>query len=187
MANHYETLFSMRTETEERQGKFWYADAREHLQAMAASQKTSLKVTAGIVAALSPRVNWQTNIWNALALLKGRRVRGLTRNIEKAKSIKKTGIVLKYLQGPKVTTFFFNLLGNEQEVTLDTLMINAYHNSFERDRLTQEERLDALHTIRHISRRHRLTPAQVQAILWVTWHRVTKSNFPGYVSFLKIF
>ena len=65
-------------------------------------------------------------------------------------------------------------------------MSNNYETLFSM-RTEPEERQDALETIRRIARRHRLTPAQTQAILWVTWHRVTRSNFPGYVSLLKIF
>lgn len=185
--NNLETLFSMRTETETRQGLNWYSDAREHLRAMAASRGTSLKVAAGVAAALSPRVNWQTNIWNCLAILKGLKVKGLYANVAKAKQIKASGIVLKYLKGEKVVPFFLNLIGNENEVTIDTLIINAYHNSFERNTVRKSERQEIINTFKRIAARHRITPAQAQAITWVIWHRVTKSNFPGYVSFLKIF
>jgi hypothetical protein len=187
MSNNLETIFSMRTESEEKQGKFWYADSTDYLKSLAVSTKVPFKLVCGIVAALSPRVSWRINIHNTIALCKNQRITGLKSNIDKAKKIKKTGIVSKYLRGPKVTSFFLNLLGNVDEITIDTLMINCYHNSFERHTLTVRERSDLLSTIERIARRHRLTNCQVQAIIWVVWHRVTKSNFPGYVSFLKIF
>ena len=187
MANNLETLFSMRTTAENNDGIQWYSTAREYLEVIAKNRKTSLKVVAGMVAALSPRVNWKTNLYSANNMLKGKKIRGLSKNIEKAEAIKKTGIVLKYLKGPKVTSFFLNLIGNESEVTIDTLMINAYHNHFERISVTKAERDDIVSTVQSIARRHKMTCAQVQAIIWVVWHRVTKSNFPGYVALLKIF
>lgn len=185
--NNLETVFSMRTESEHKQGLFWYSDSRDYLRSLSDSTKVPFKSVCGIIAALSPRINWRTNIFNTIALCKSKKIAGLYKNIEKAKKIKKTGIVMKYLSGPKVTSFFLNLLGNEDEVTIDTLMINCYHNSFERQSVTKQERIDMIETIERIAKRHHLTNCQVQAIIWVTWHRITKSNFPGYVSLLKIF
>jgi hypothetical protein len=140
-----------------------------------------------MVAALSPRCSWTKNIFDTIALCKGQRIKGLSRNINKAKQIKKTGVVMKYLAGPKVTSFFLNLLGNDDEITIDTLMINCYFNSFVHNSVTRAQREDIVSTIQYLARRYHLTNSQVQAIIWVVWHRVIKSNFPGYVSLLKIF
>jgi hypothetical protein len=185
--NNLETVFSMRTITEEKQGKYWYADSREYLLAMSIKLDVSFKVACGVTAALSPMIAWKTNLNYTYSILKGKKVNGLYKNIDKAKAIKKSGIVMEHLKGPKVTSFFLNLLGNEGEVTIDTLMIQCYHNSFERSSVNKKQRQEIIDTVKRLAVRHHLTPAQVQAIIWVTWHRVTRSNFPGYVSLLKLF
>jgi len=180
-------LFEGSTGSERNQGKHWYTDARGYLQAMADHHKESLKVTAGIAAVLSPLENWKTNLNMTNMVLRGKRVRGLKKNISKANMIKKTQRVLPNLRGPKVRSFFLNLIGNESEITIDTLMIRAYHGSTQKNNLTKPQRLDLEAQVHMISRTHGLTPAQAQATIWIAYHRVYKSNFPGCVSLLKIF
>ena len=50
------------------QGKNWYRDARAFSQWLAETYDVSLEQSAGVVAVLSPRVDWDTNMRTAIAV-----------------------------------------------------------------------------------------------------------------------
>ena len=152
-------------------GVAWYSDARSAIAALTKQLPNYSPTTfAGVVAALSPRIRWSTNLdaamrmCRAAASKKGQpAVAGLPRNRNIAWRIAKTGDFY-HLKGPKVRAFAANLTGDESQVTIDVWMLAAagvkYANIGNRRAIER--------SIRAIAEENNLTPAQVQAIIWTT-------------------
>lgn len=150
-------------------GVAWYADARATIAALANRIPGYSPITfAGVVAALSPRIRWSTNLDAAMRMCraaanrKGQpKVAGLPGNRDRAWRIAKTG-QFYHLKGPKVRAFAANLSGDESAVTIDVWMLAAagvkYANKSNIDDITR--------TVRSIAIQKGLTAAQVQAIIW---------------------
>lgn len=152
-------------------GVAWYADARATIAALANRIPGYSPITfAGVVAALSPRIRWSTNLDTAMRMCraaanrKGQpKVAGLPGNRDRAWRIAKTG-QFYHLKGPKVRAFAANLTGDESAVTIDVWMLAAagvkYANVGNRRAIER--------AVRDIAEAASLTPAQVQAVIWVT-------------------
>ena len=108
------------------QGSGFYSFALELCQGMAADSGYPLHVVAGIVAALSPQTAWDDNILAAKLVLQGKTPKMQTKaRIDKALLIRDSvglspNCVAKILNGPKITSFFWNILGDEYSVTVDS-------------------------------------------------------------------
>ena len=97
--------------------------------------------TAGIIAALSPLKSWkenkriailfyQTGIIKHTNLIKGKIYR-----IEKAKNISE---IIKILNGRKIRSFYQNILGYENVLTIDRHAANIAYKKFDSKRKTPQ-------------------------------------------------
>ena len=107
-------------------GSGFYPFAGEICQRIAQETGKPMHVVAGVIAALSPQTAWDDNIRAATELISGKRPKMQTEaRINKAKEIR-DGIdicpqkVARILNGPKITAFYWNILGDEDAVTVDS-------------------------------------------------------------------
>lgn len=107
-------------------GLAWYRTARSTARALAREHGTTLATAAGVVAALSPRNRWSVNVSQAARVLEaaaapaGRCPRvSTTLNRERAWRIARGERPLDVLGGPKVRSFYRNIVGDRSAVTVD--------------------------------------------------------------------
>lgn len=101
-------------------GRSWYSDARTTARAIARETGRTLHTVAGVIAALSPRAHWKTNVaWAAQSCRTGRAVGGLKMCVRKAQAILSGLSPLKALQGNKVRAFYRALVGDTMAAVVD--------------------------------------------------------------------
>jgi len=107
----------------------WYRESRRTARALARKHGTTLATAAGVLAALSPRIQWRANVAAADKVLGGQRdpsrVAGFDANIDKAFRIADGEKPLSVLGGPKVTAFYRAIMGDEDAGVVDVWMWRA--------------------------------------------------------------
>lgn len=153
------------------QGLRWYADAHTTAAQLAAQYNLSIESVAGIIAALSPRITWEENVKGASHLLRtgsDRTVAGLRANRQKAKRILRGESPSSVLGGKKVTSFYRNILGDTNTVTVDTWAARAAGLTDERVKLDRKRRYEKIaDAYRTLAEVEGLEPRQAQAIVWL--------------------
>lgn len=111
--------------TEQReQGHAWYSTAHEIARDQAAEHLVPIEVTAGILAALSPRLSWAKNVLYAERMLSslGTLDRGLLgRSLMHGRAIYDGAAPLDVLNGPKTRAFYQAILsaGESKDAVID--------------------------------------------------------------------
>ena len=152
-------------------GASWYGDARETAHRLAAEYGATLDTAAGIIAALSPRQTWSGNVRAAETLLAAYALGlelpavGLRRNAAKAWRIAAGEDPDAVLSGPKVRSFFRNILGDPDAVTVDTWAARVAGETRATFTPAQYGRLAAAY--RAAAAALGLAPAIVQATTWI--------------------
>lgn len=187
--NNFEAVFRSANEQEMAMGFNWYLDSHNYLKAMSEATGYSLQVTCAVVAVLSPRNNWSANCFQAQEVLKARGNRRrvkikfstFSKNVDKAFKIAKTKDI-SYLHGPKVEQFYLNLLNpfDSDSCTVDSFIIACWYdispNSEEIGKYAGEKNIERLkNEIKILARKHQMLPCQVQAIIWIVFHRMVRS------------
>lgn len=162
----------------------WYSIFNEHLSDTSADLGVSHNIFTAIVSVLSPNVNWNKNIENAISVVSGSGSNtSYPKNIEKANLILMHGNIYNHLSGAKVRPFYHNLMYPESsaEITIDSHATKIaigknvpsdYAYKFIRGR----DRLDRVKTAYQIASEMRgLKPLQMQS---ATWCMAVESN--GY-------
>lgn len=157
-------------------GLRWYTDAHTFAEGLAIVGGFDIDRVCGVIAVTSPTVGWEDQKQRIPLILgaynEGRHAYrialGLRRNIEKAFDILKDGN-FDAISGKKVTSFFLNLLGNQDAVTVDrwafrvatglsvTQVPNCHYDTI-------------VAAYRSAAKRLGLPPRELQAITWV-WAR----------------
>lgn len=115
-------------------GLGWYATARDKAERMAPAGTDGspmVDLAAGVIAALSPRCQWSTNLaWARVTV--NRAHAGLsqpavstTSNRDHAWRIANGEAPLSVLNGPKVRAFYANIMGDTDAVTVDTWAVRV--------------------------------------------------------------
>jgi hypothetical protein len=149
----------------------WYFILHDYAKNLAERNNLTLIQTAGVISALSPMVQFTTNLRDAERFCSTRSIANLatyTKQRKKALSIigaKSEKEVLAILGGNKTKAFFLNILKPQtsMDVCLDTWMIKF----FEFKNLTPKRYRDASSEIQKIAQEMGIMPHQVQALLWV--------------------
>ena len=157
-------------------GEGWYA----HALAFCASLDDNVERAAGVVAALSPMLSWPRNMVVASDVYAGARSGCLSANIAKAVRILDGEAPLDVLGGKKVRAFFANIMGDQDTVTVDRHAIMVADNRT----YTSDELKFTVSNVKRITDEYReaarilsdetgrdLTPAMVQATVWVWWRK----------------
>ena len=173
-------------------GLGWYANA----MALARSLDPENPVrAAGVIAALSPMNSWPRNVILARETYEGKIPKTLKKNSVKAVAIFNGGDPDSILSGPKVRSFFANIVGLDDvaSVTIDRHAIDICAGKVQNDAdraamVSGKARYNGLvseylQAAKIVSKESGsvVTGAQLQAITWVYWRRSVIANFHGDV------
>jgi hypothetical protein len=191
----YRDLLSKADDDDIKHGRGWYKASHNKVHALASSSGYTPEQVAGVVAVLSPMVEWNLN-WKSAERLcvskgKAKGMPGFSDNKRKAKDILKSpNNVEDYVRGPKVHPFFKSLLNPEYPLpVIDTQMIAAFYKGIAyRDDLkvvSQSEKRKApiYAAIKTLAGERGWPVAEMQAVLWITFKRVNGK----YADQLKLF
>jgi hypothetical protein len=159
-------------------GLAWYDRARQMAEAMSAETGISVRHCAGVIAALSPRQQWGTNVAGAWRMLRAAGegegepiVAGLSANRAKAWRIAQGEGPDAVLSGPKVRAFYANILGDVDAVTVDIWAARAAEGR-ENPHAPERRRYRLLsESYRRAGERRGMCPRDVQAAVWTVYRR----------------
>lgn len=160
----------------------WYARARTLASKIAHATGLSIEQVAGVIAVMSPNVEWGLQERYTLAfcqaILSGVPVKdapgaGYGKNRIKAASIVRGGDPYKIVSGPKVYPFFLAILGDESQVVVDVWMSRAAIDvDVDQDTAARvispiKVRRMIMGAVRDLAIKYGLTPAIAQAAIWL--------------------
>jgi hypothetical protein len=156
-------------------GKLWYSEAHD-----VARELGGPHIGAGILAALSPQCDWDTNVIMGREISAGRTPRYATgTNVAKARACDRGAPWRDVLGGPKVRAFATLIQDPDDShaVVIDRHAFDAALGRITSDR-DRALLLGRRGTYERFARVYRaaarvlgLTPATVQATVWVAWRR----------------
>lgn len=160
-------------------GLAWYGRALAVAESMAAETGLSVRHCAGIIAALSPRCQWATNVsaaWKmARAAVAGElqpTTAGTLSNRAKAWRIACGEDPELVLSGPKVRAFYANIMGDQDAVTVDVWAARAAEGrDWPHAPVKRRYRLLA-ETYRRAGERRGMHPRDAQAAVWTVYRRL---------------
>lgn len=154
-------------------GLAWYADAHE-LAATLDPQCPDR--AAGVLAALSPQTSWTQNVRMATLAYHDRpALRGLGRSLAQADAILAGAAPLAVLGGPKTRSFYANIVGDLDQVTVDRhafdLAVGRVASDRERGAVLARQGgyAEVAQAYRRAAKRLAVAPAQAQAVTWLAW------------------
>ena len=159
-------------------GLRWYGSAKRECTNLARRNGIKLDQAIGIVAALSPRVNWGRNVIAAQNLIRGINGEGFGANKIKAHKILEGSTPSDILGGEKVRAFYSNISrpSTSQDVTIDRWAIRvtmgSEHWSSKVNTPTPKQYLRMGNEYREAAALVGLKPLELQAITWVTIKRI---------------
>jgi hypothetical protein len=189
-ATNINKVFKQATQAELAHGLEWYKAASSACQAMADTCELPLAVVVGVVAALSPTNRWERNLIDADNMLSTFTSGGYVEDTapctyktmrDKAWKILEDGIeqdagdIAKTLNGPKITDFFWCIMG------ADVCVIDGHAWCIANaDRRTMQEvpsigkklRKELQAAYSKAGKMHGITAFEMQAVTWVTWKRI---------------
>jgi len=182
-------VFAQCTDAELKHGLTWYSDAKQEAQSMADKYELPLNAVVGVIAALSPTNRWERNLIDAVDMIQSFTGGGYVEDCapctyktmrDKAWSILELGpcdndAIAKVLNGPKITDFFWCIMGE------DVCVIDGHAWCIaNRDRRTMQEvpsigkrlRIELQQAYSRAGKKHNMTAYQMQAATWVAWKRI---------------
>lgn len=162
------------------EGERWYETARITAAALCAGTALSVEQAAGVIAALSPRVRWESNVRAAAEVISAARrdpddnppnVAGYYRNVKKAWRIATGWHPDNVLGGPKVTSFYRNICGDEYEVTVDVWAARLAEGVTNKNGPAGKRYKRIADAYRMAADARNVTPMIMQATTWVFTRR----------------
>jgi hypothetical protein len=152
-------------------GTRWYDEGESLVDDLAAEHRLSRETVAAVIAQLSPRTTWGRNVEGARKLLATGEAPGcLGANVARALVALESADPLATLNGPKVSRFARNLLGDRYAVTVDVWAARVALG----DQGDGERVLDRVgvypaieHAYRVAAERVGVDPTTMQATTWV--------------------
>ena len=182
-------VFNEATHKEIADGLLWYQTAQDECQVLADKYQLPKRIVVGVVSALSPTNKWSQNLKDADNMLACFVVGGYVEDCkpctyktmrDKAWSIPQSmphtdTDVAFILRGPKITDFFYCIMGHDTCVIDGHAWCIAYA-----DRRTMQEvpnigkklRAELQQAYVKAGKKHGLTAYQMQAITWLAWRRI---------------
>lgn len=165
---HHMSAYGVDKATQE--GQAWYPNAWQLCKRLAAEHSLQPKRVAAVLAATSPRARWSTNV-EATELLLADYVAGSKRgsykilgaNAAKGMKILESRYYYNVLSGPKVTAFYAAICGDEDAVTVDSIMSKAAGFS---SNVSDAIREDVTNAVWQIGDVFGLSPRDAQAAVW---------------------
>ena len=149
-------------------GRNWYRDATAGIGYVADQEKWDADEFAGVLATTSPRVSVLRNIRLSLHFMHNRNLRvvpmrGIRRSVQHF-------LDCREIRGQKTRSFYHNLMGCPDHVTLDVWM--AYALGIDQtDFNTVASRAKATDRVVTVARKMSVTPAEAQAMIWTGYRR----------------
>jgi hypothetical protein len=150
----------------------WYREAMEECKVIARAMGVGFRTFVGVVAALSPQMNWKYNVREAVKLVDRGYAQGYGANVSKARLILHGNDPEDVLGGNKVRSFFRNLLdGGEDDkyITIDTwaLRIALRNPGYPASGITDKQYHRLVKLYQHVADAHGISATALQAITWV--------------------
>jgi hypothetical protein len=168
--------FRSATPEELEEGLGWYEASRTFAMGMADRYDLTLERSVGIIAALSPRVRWARNMLYADQLCREGYAPVLRLFLARALAIRDGAEPLDVLRGPKVLSFYDNILNptESEAVTVDRhacdLAMGIRGDDRTRDVLERKGGYEMfVAAYRSAAEILGVRPSQVQAVTWVVW------------------
>lgn len=179
MINNILKVYSQASPSDVKAGLEWYPEAKRECRNLARRNDISLSQAIGVVAALSPRVNWKRNVIAAENLIRGNKAEGFPANRNKAQAILEGGSPDEILGGNKVRSFYSNISrpASSTDVTIDRWAIRIALGEEEwktrPNTPTAKQYLEIANSYREAAAIVGIKPLEMQAITWVTIKRIT--------------
>jgi len=155
-------------------GMDWYPEAHRWVQNLAEHHNKTVAQVAAIAAVLSPRLPWHRAIMLTEHILMGIDIRdkALGRQVRKAEQVLAGVDPYTVVSGPKVTSFFHNLMGEYDWITIDKWAFDQVSGRDYNDNGAHFlERVGVYEMyaecFRIVARENGLEGATLQAILWI--------------------
>jgi len=188
----YKKIIAKADSTDIEQGRSWYKAANKKVLALAVESGYSPEQVAGVIAVLSPMVEWNLNLKAATRFIRGkgkaRGVPGFSTNRRKAKEVLQGN--LGAVRGPKVEAFYHTLLNPDHAIpVIDTQMIaaffegKAYRDDFGIVSRSEKRKEPMYQAVRQIAEEKKWTVSETQAVIWTCFKQ---QNGP-YADQLKLF
>lgn len=161
-------------------GLSWYANAHAIAQQLAdeSGGRLSARQCAGVIAALSPRCQWATNVAGARAMVRAAvdgapepTVAGTLGNRAKGWAIAHGADPDAVLGGPKVRAFFANICGDAEAVTVDVWAARAAEGRANPQAPVRRRYALCAESYRRAARRRGMHPRDAQAAVWTIYRR----------------
>lgn len=170
-------IYAQLTDDERTAGHAWYRSAHDAAAALAERHGYPLLTVVGVIAALSPSVQWRQNLDQADKLLGAvqheRKIRltAFPSAVAKAVAIARTGDISP-LVGPKTTAFFANIAWPDcpGPVTVDRHALRIWANVAQSGAITCSARTYYLAVADYITAAEAVgvMPHEMQAATWLT-------------------
>jgi hypothetical protein len=189
-------VFFNATDLETINGADWYPTANNAALIMAERYSVSLKIAAGVIAALSPNNRWERNLTDADSMIRAYSIGGhnaadsikvgtYNANKIKALSILSGDDCLQILGGLKVRAFYDCIVGGDS-VCIDghayAIWKGARIPTTQTPKITPKIYDSIVADYRQAARvinlilKANYSAAQIQAITWTTWRRMVKEG-----------
>lgn len=156
-----------RTDADTRaQGAAWYPAARAEARAIARRTGASMAKSAGMVAALSPRKRWAENLKDAELALATGEIKHTRAMAKVAQRILDGTRPLDALNGPKVRSFYRNIMGDADAVTVDVWAARAA-GATEQDLRRKDGYATVADAYRRAAALHGVPCRDLQATVWI--------------------
>lgn len=184
-------VFGSALDSEHHDGAHWYPTARRIAEqvADAAGRRGDTELGAGLIASLSPQCSWDENIIRAFAAAEGDETLSVTADCAwKAHAIVSGVDPSAVLGGRKVRSFYRNILGDENAVTVDRHAVAIVFGRALSDReIKLLERpgtyLWIAAAYRSVARELGIPASTLQAITWLAWRRLKGTDYDATESF----
>ncbi len=165
------------------EGMSWYVRAYEFCQLVADKYSLDVATVAGVVAALSPQNRWERNMRDAEAMVVAYKLQlevphcgTYAANVAKAQRILEGEEPLNVLGGNKVRSFYANIMGDSESVTVDghawCIANDNKQTMLNVPKLTDKVYHGLADEYRQAAKQVGVQPMQMQAVTWVTWRRL---------------
>jgi hypothetical protein len=163
----------------------WYLDAKQFCTTISEKYSIDFLKVAGIVSALSPACNWEQNKKDAESFIMHLKylsdyipvVCTYGNNAYKSEIIfnsngNKNDIatILLGKSGYKTKSFFLNMIGEFNEVTIDRHILKAVN--FKEKCLTKKRYYSLVTEFKKVAEKVRISPMDLQAAIWVNYKRL---------------
>lgn len=172
-------------------GMQWYSSAYEQCRLLASKYSTSPVLVASIVAALSPRNKWARNLIDAENVISHKfcntplkKCAVYNAMLRKALSLCDESLTFEQreviLNGRKIQSFFLNICGISNRVTIDSWIDLAYAGKYKATKNRKALGLPRYRKIEQdfikLSEKYACKPYQLQAIVWLNFQEKVKNE-----------